>query len=74
MELLNDMCEEYISNNKLKRAPNYFNIWTKNEKDEEIMAINEQLEAIVEKLANTKYTKILGTLNNYPILSVHGLF
>ncbi len=71
MELLNDMCEEYISNNKLKRAPNYFNIWTKNEKDEEIMAINEQLEAIVEKLANTKYTKILGTLNNYPILSVH---
>ena len=71
MELLNDMCEEYISNNKLKRAPNYFNIWTKNEKDEEIVAINEQLEAIVEKLANTKYTKILGTLNNYPILSVH---
>nr|WP_320036725.1 LptF/LptG family permease [uncultured Bacteroides sp.] len=71
MELLNDKCEEYISNNKLKRAPNYFNIWTKNEKDEEIVAINEQLEAIVEKLANTKYTKILGTLNNYPILSVH---
>ena len=71
MELLNDKCEEYISNNKLKRAPNYFNIWTKNEKDEEIVAINEQLEAIVEKLANTKNTKILGTLNNYPILSVH---
>jgi lipopolysaccharide export system permease protein len=71
MELLNDKCEEYISNNKLKRAPNYFNIWTKNEKDEEIVAINEQLEAIVEKLANTKYTKIIGTLNNYPILSVH---
>lgn len=71
MELLNDMCEEYISNNRLKRAPNYFTIWTKNEKDEEIMAINEQLEAIIEKLANTKNTKILGTLNNYPILSVH---
>lgn len=71
MELLNDMCEEYISNNRLKRAPNYFTIWTKNEKDEEIVAINEQLEAIIEKLANTKNTKILGTLNNYPILSVH---
>ncbi|SHF98409.1 lipopolysaccharide export system permease protein [Bacteroides luti] len=71
MELLNDMCEEYISNNRLKRAPNYFTIWTKNEKDEEIVAINEQLEVIIEKLANTKNTKILGTLNNYPILSVH---
>lgn len=71
MELLNDKCEEYISNNKLKRAPNYFSIWTENEKDEEMVAINEQLEAIIEKLANTKNTKILGTLNNYPILSVH---
>jgi lipopolysaccharide export system permease protein len=71
MELLNGKCEEYISNNKLKRAPNYFTIWTQNEKDEEIVAINEQLEAIIEKLANTKNTKILGTLNNYPILSVH---
>ncbi|MBP1593945.1 MAG: putative permease YjgP/YjgQ family protein [Bacteroidetes bacterium] len=36
-----------------------------------MVAINEQLEAIIEKLANTKNTKILGTLNNYPILSVH---
>lgn len=71
MELLNNKCEEYISNNKLKRAPNYFTIWNKNETDEEIMTINEQLEAIIEKLANTKNTKIIGTLNNYPILSVH---
>ncbi len=71
MELLNDKCEEYISNNKLKRAPNYFSIWTENEKDEEMVVINELLEAIIEKLANTKNTKILGTLNNYPILSVH---
>ncbi|WP_321519907.1 LptF/LptG family permease [uncultured Bacteroides sp.] len=71
LNLLYNECEEYISRNRLKRAPNYFTTWKNNEKDEEVIAINEYLERIIEDLANSKDAKILGTLNNFPIMSVH---
>jgi len=71
LDLLYNECEEYISRNRLKRAPNYFTVWKNNEKDEEAIAINDRLEIIIENLANSKSIKILSTLNNYPIMSVH---
>lgn len=71
LDLLYNECEEYISRNRLKRAPNYFTVWKNNEKDEEAIAINDRLETIIENLANSKSIKILSTLNNYPIMSVH---
>lgn len=71
LDLLYNECEEYISKNKLKRAPNYFTIWESNEKDGKVIAINEHLEEIIEDLANSKDIKILTMLNNFPIMSVH---
>ncbi len=71
LDLLYNECEEYISRNRLKRAPNYFTVWKNNEKDEKAIAINDRLETIIENLANSKSIKILSTLNNYPIMSVH---
>lgn len=71
LDLLCDRCEEYITRRKLTHAPNYFTLWNKNEKDEEILAINTQLETIIENLANTKDLNILNIVNNFPILSVH---
>ena len=71
LNLLYNECEEYISKNRLKRAPNYFTIWKNNEKDEKVIAINEHLEEIIEDIANSKDIKVLSMLNNYPIMSVH---
>lgn len=71
LDLLYNECEEYISKNRLKRAPNYFTIWKNNEKDEKVIAINEHLEEIIEDLANSKDIKVLSMLNNFPIMSVH---
>lgn len=71
LNLLSDKCEEYIGINKLKKAPNYFTLWTKFEKDEEVLAINDHLEATIENLSNCRDIKILTLLNSYPILSVH---
>jgi Predicted permeases len=71
IDFLYNRCEEFISKNKLKRAPNYFTLWKKNEKDEKVIEINDHLEQIIEDLANSTDIKIIGTLNNFPILSVH---
>lgn len=71
LELLCVKCEDYISNNRLTRAPNYFTVWTKIENDEEVIAINDSLEIIIENLSNSKNVKVLNELNNFPILSVH---
>lgn len=71
LSLLSNKCNEYIAINKLKKATNYLTVWTKNEKDEGVIAINEHLEAIIENLSNSTDIKILTLLNSYPILSVH---
>ncbi|WP_321438520.1 LptF/LptG family permease [uncultured Bacteroides sp.] len=71
LNLLCDKCETYISNNKLKRAPNYLTLWQKIDNDEDIVDINKHLEFIIEKLANSNNIKVISMLNNYPIMSVH---
>ncbi|BEH00318.1 membrane protein [Bacteroides sedimenti] len=71
LEVLCSLCEPYVAKRKLTRAPNYFRIWNKVEKDEEVIAINTQLESIIESLANTRDLNILNLVNNYPIISVH---
>ena len=38
--------------------------------DNEVMAINEKLEALVEEMSNTKSATLIGALNNYPVISV----
>lgn len=62
-------CVSYLRAHKLSSPPNYIKIWRKSAKDKSITIINEELEEIVEELANSKSSMILNTLNNYPILS-----
>ena len=71
LNLLCDKCEAYISDNKLKRAPNYLTLWKKIDNDEDIVDINKHLEFIIEKLANSNNIKVISMLNNFPIMSVH---
>ncbi len=62
-------CINYLRTHKLSSPPNYIKIWRRSAKDNSITVINEDLEQIVEELANSKSSLILNTLNNYPILS-----
>ena len=59
LNLLCDKCEAYISDNKLKRAPNYLTLWKKIDNDEDIVDINKHLEFIIEKLANSNNIKVI---------------
>ena len=59
-----------LPRNDWKKAPNYFKLWMSSEDDNEVMAINEKLEALVEEMSNTKSATLIGALNNYPVISV----
>ncbi|GAE19492.1 prolyl-tRNA synthetase [Bacteroides pyogenes DSM 20611 = JCM 6294] len=70
LEALTADCRMYASKNRLTKAPNYFRLWMSAEKDDEMIAINGKLEALVEEMSNTKSAALLNALNNYPIIPV----
>lgn len=70
LEALTTDCRMYASKNRLTKAPNYFWLWMSAEKDDEMIAINGKLEALVEEMSNTKSAALLNALNNYPIIPV----
>ena len=61
----------HIYNNvhRLKRLPNFINVFFKYQPDHEIERINQELEEVIEDLSNTKNKYILHNINQYPILS-----
>ena len=46
-------------------------MWLNTAIDEEMVGINEQMEALIEEMANTRSVHLLNRLNNYPIIPVH---
>lgn len=67
---LSSECQAYIARNRLHKAPNYFKLWMAGERDDEVLAINQQMEQLIEEMSNTRSSTLLNTLNYYPILSV----
>lgn len=70
LRYLSDACVAYSDSNNLTKAPNYFRLWLHTTSDDEIIALNARLEAIVDELANSRSAAVVNLLNNYPIISV----
>ena len=64
-------CSDYIERKALRRAPNYWKLWTGGGQDDEVPGIVERLERLVDEMANTKDLRLLAVLNNYPIIPAH---
>lgn len=62
-------CAAYLQKHRLSSPPNYIRLWRKSSDDKDISAINEEMEELVEELANSKSARMLNTLNSYPILA-----
>ena len=60
----------YSREHNLKHAPNWVKVFFRYEPDHEIERISDELEAVIEDLANTRDRVILGALNAYPVMSV----
>ena len=71
LQKLSEHCQSYAQQHQLKRAPNYVKMWTGGGKDEQIDYICEQLELLIEDMANSHNNYLLLTLNKYPIVAPH---
>lgn len=72
-ELLNaitDQTREYEKAHRLKTPPNVIKTFFRYEPDHHIETISEQLEAVINDLANTRDKAVLSELNRYPVLAV----
>ena len=73
-QTLQTICQEitaYSEKHKLLRWPNPINVFFHEGDDQEIEAINDKLEAVIEDLGYTTDKIILSELNNYPIIATH---
>lgn len=71
-DLLAEMSQQiatYSQEHRLTSAPNVFKVFFKYQPDHAIERLDEQFEAIIEDLGNTKDKVIMTELNNYPVLS-----
>ena len=59
----------YNKVHRLRRLPNFINVFFKYQPDHEIERISNELEKIIEDLSNTKDKYLLHSINQYPILS-----
>ena len=62
---------EYGEEHKLLRLPNPIHVFFRPGDDQKIEHIIQALEDVIEDLANTKDTQILGYLNHYPVVATH---
>ncbi len=62
---------KYSHEHNLLKAPNPIEVFFRNGDDQYIRGINEELESVIEDLANTRDRVILNELNNYPVLATH---
>ena len=65
---LRKQCTDYNEDKQLLRAPSYMRIFFKHNPDHEVEAISQQMETIIEELSNSKDSKIIGILNEFPVL------
>ena len=70
LEAITDQTREYEKAHRLKTPPNVVKTFFRYEPDHHIEAISEQLEAVINDLANTRDKAVLSQLNHYPVLAV----
>lgn len=67
---INSEIDAYVREHNLLLAPNVVKVFFKYTPGHVIEELNEQMEALIEDLSNTKDKVILGCLNDYPFMAV----
>ncbi len=62
--------EQYSLSHRLRHAPNWVKVFFKYEPDHVIERVNEELEAVIEDLSNSRDRTIVNHLSAYPMMSV----
>lgn len=67
MAEMNVECENYIKKHYLPHIPNYVYLFFMKQ-DDKIKEIRDKLDALIERMSNSKDPKIIEGLNHYPIM------
>ena len=68
---INEQIKQYSEEHKLLHLPNPIHVFFRPGDDQTIQKIVNQLEDVIDDLANTKDAQILGYLNHYPVVATH---
>lgn len=66
---IGDELQNYVRQHKLYMAPNIVTTFFKTQIDTTIININDELEAVIEDLSNTKYNGLHYAINHYPVIN-----
>jgi len=61
-------CAAYVEARHLWRMPSYLRTFFRYEPDSTVIDLSERLEMLVDELANSRDSRVIGTLNAMPIL------
>ena len=70
LEAMSDEIASYSATHRLKHAPNWVKVFFRYEPDHVIERINDQLEATIDDLSNSRDRTIVNHLSAYPMMSV----
>ena len=65
---LRDSLRDYSQRHHLLFMPGYVRLFFRYEEDHDIERLNETMEQVIEELSNCRDPKVLGVLNEFPIL------
>ena len=68
---ISEQIKQYSEEHKLLHLPNPIHVFFRPGDDQTIQKIVDQLEDVIDDLANTKDAQILGYLNHYPVVATH---
>ena len=68
---ISEQIKQYSEEHKLLHLPNPIHVFFRPGDDQTIKKIVDQLEDVIDDLANTKDAQILGYLNHYPVVATH---
>ena len=71
LQQISEDIKQYIEEHKLLHLPNPIHVFFRPGDDQTIEKIVDQLEEVIDDLANTKDAQILGYLNHYPVVATH---
>ncbi len=70
LQTITEQVQAYAKAHRLNSLPSIINVFFKYQPDNEVERINDEMEAVIEDLSNTRDKVILTELSHYPFLAV----
>ena len=70
LQTITEQVQAYAKAHRLNSLPNIINVFFKYQPDNEVERINDEMEAVIDDLSNTRDKVVLTELSHYPFLAV----